>query len=67
MENKPTMIPGGNRSKFFENDGRIKKLQFFRSMTLLSVRQTIADGFSKNIDKAVYLQCSTSMSITIKT
>ena len=65
MENKPTMIPRGNRRKVLENEGRIKKLQFFRSMTPLAVRQTIADGFSKNIDKAVYLQCSQNNYINV--
>ena len=71
MENKPTVIHRGNDKKILDYKSRIKKIQFFRSMTPLAVRKTTADGFSKNIDKRLYthnaVRITTSMSITIKT
>ena len=65
MENKPTVVHTGNHKKVLDNESRIKNISFFRSMTPLAVRQTTADGFSKNIDKAVYSQYSQNNYINV--
>ena len=60
LENQQKVVPRGINRRILDDDGRIKKLDFRRSMSASAVKEKISAGFSKNLEKAVYMRCSQS-------
>lgn len=54
----PQLVPKGRSRRELQNNERIVKLQFRRSMTVSQVRSTITSGFSKfDVEMYQYLRC----------
>lgn len=57
LNNMPPIVPRGHTRRKLRMEERIKKLQFLRMMSACAVREAISNGFSKNVNEAVFLHC----------